>query len=364
MTEILLTLRKDTGYDRQVMRGVIAAARERAGWHVRIVDPESHPEDVLPAWRPTGVVGRLSDPKLVSALADTRIPAVLTSHTESDLPRVGLDEAAIGRMAAAELRGMGFEHFAYVSYGRGPIGVARGEAFTAALGRPCPQTCAEQDEAAGAAWVAGLPTPVAVFSSNDLAGAAALEWALAAGRSVPDEFAVLGVDDDELVCETAAVPLSSIAVPARRIGELAVEMLEELLAQGEAEPALRLLAPVGVVHRRSTQVRLAGDDEVAAALRFIRDHVDRPISVADVLDEVGVSRRKLEVKFKNLLGRTPLAEIQRVRVDRVKRLLTGTSMPLEELAEACGLNSRAQLNRVFKAATGHTPAAYRQTYRR
>lgn len=366
MPEIVLSLRREIGYDRQIMRGVIAAARQRAGWRVRVINVAADPAAALRLQPPDGTVGRFVGHTLTQTVTELGIPAVAAANTGINLPRVGLDETAIGRLAADELAALGFEHFAFVGVGTLRFSVERGEAFAEALrrrGRSFATAEMGLAEAKGVAWLRDCPIPLAIFAANDDAGQVALEWAHAAGLRVPDEVAVLGVDDDELTCETAATPLSSISVPGRRVGELAVTMLEQLMRTGTADPLLRLLPPTGVVHRRSTETQVAADPALAEALRFMRDHAHEPIQVSDVLDAVMISRRKLEGEFKRLLGRSPGAELRRVRVERAKRLLTDANLALPEVAEACGLASRVQLNRVFKAETGYTPAAYRRQFR-
>jgi len=345
---------------------VIHAARLRPGWRVQVIGIQQHPADSVRADPPDAVLGRFLGSQLTEALAERSIPAVATSNTGVDLPRVGVNEAAIGQLAANELSALGFEHFAVVPFGQGGASAQRQQAFTEAIAArrlPCAAGPLTEDEAEGAAWLAAQPAPLAVFATNDMAGARVLRWAEDAGRHVPDELAVLGVDDDDLICETAATPLSSIAIPGRRIGEIAVEMLEQLFTDGAADPPLRLLEPTGVVHRRSTETQVATDPDLAAALSFIRDHAREPITVGDVLDAVMISRRKLEGEFKRVLGHSPAAEIRRVRVERAKRLLSASDLSLPAVAEASGLGSRVQLNRVFRKATGHTPAAYRRMYR-
>ncbi len=212
-------------------------------------------------------------------------------------------------------------------------------------------------------WIKVQPTPMGVFAVNDDLATDFLDACQRAGAQVPDTFAVLGVDNDDLVCETAAWPLSSITLPTRRIGETAVRMLQDLLNGNPPEPASpRLLPPGRVIHRVSTDVIASGQLAIAAAVRYIRNHRDRPVSVDDVAGHAGVSRRKFEQLLRSSLHTTPLQLIHRERIALARELLASTSLTLDQIAESSGLGSREQLSRIFKNLTGQTPAAFRTTH--
>jgi LacI family transcriptional regulator len=184
-----------------------------------------------------------------------------------------------------------------------------------------------------------------------------------AGLRVPDEVAVVGVDNDDLFCGLARPSLSSIIVPAERIGFEAAAVLERLLAGAKAPRNPRLIPPAGVVTRQSSDVLAGGDPDVTAAVRFIRDHGHRPISVEDVLRAVPVSRRSLERRFRALLGRGLGEEIRRAHLQRAKDLLAATALSVTEVAGQAGFAGVHYLSRVFRQETGLTPTAYRRQVR-
>ncbi|GAB4182389.1 MAG: hypothetical protein Fur0032_23440 [Terrimicrobiaceae bacterium] len=212
-------------------------------------------------------------------------------------------------------------------------------------------------------WLENLPKPCAVFAYADDHARRILGECERLGLSVPEEVAVLGCDNDEIECELAPLPISSVAFPLRRIGYQAASVLQHLMDGGEPpEGALRLL-PTGIVTRRSTDIIAVKDMAVARAVRFISGHASEPIDVGDVVKACGASRRYLERRFNILLGRTPKQEIQRKRLSIARRLLAETLLPMPEVAEACGFSDAKMLSSVFRADAGVTPSEFRRAAR-
>jgi LacI family transcriptional regulator len=178
---------------------------------------------------------------------------------------------------------------------------------------------------------------------------------------IPHHTAVLGVDDDRLLCRFASPPLSSIALPNDRVGYLAAETLDRLLA-GETVPAERLLPPLHVVERESTALLAVEDAAVAAAMQFIAENADEPLQVEDVAREAGLSARTLQRRFRKALGRTVWAEIHRAHVSRAQKLLTGTRMSIAEIAVASGFADFRRMAEAFRKSVGVSPAAYRRQH--
>jgi LacI family transcriptional regulator len=185
-----------------------------------------------------------------------------------------------------------------------------------------------------------------------------------AGVRVPAEVAVVGVDDDELFCELADPPLSSVALNAEHGGYRTAHLLDQMI-QKKVDTKQRLIVePTHVMMRRSTAVKVALESaEVGTALSFIHRHRSRQFSVDDVAREAGVSRRNLEVKFRKAVGRTILDEIQRVRLDHAKRMLRETELTIPQVAKASGYNSASYLTQVFRKEVGVTPSKYRTRFR-
>jgi len=180
---------------------------------------------------------------------------------------------------------------------------------------------------------------------------------------VPDEVAVVAVDNDELLCELAHPPLSSVIPNTRRTGYEAAALLDRLMSGGKSRGETHLIPPLGVATRLSTDVLAIEDPHVSRAVRFIREHACDGINVQDVLRAVPQSRRLLEGRFRKLLGRTPHEEILRVQVQRVKQLLTETDLTLDAIAERTGFSHTEYLSVVFRREVGTPPGRFREQNR-
>ena len=201
------------------------------------------------------------------------------------------------------------------------------------------------------------------MSCNDDCGREVLDAALLAGLAVPDEMAVVGVDNDEILCELCDPPLSSVALNAEPGGYAAAELLDGLMSGRIQKPRNILVEAVGVVARRSTEVLAIEDRKVAQALQFIRKHEGEAIRVGDVLHAVPISRRSLEMRFRQALHRTIHEEILRARLRHARRLLRESDITLDELAERAGFGSASHLSAVFSRQMGLPPARYRKRLR-
>jgi LacI family transcriptional regulator len=213
-----------------------------------------------------------------------------------------------------------------------------------------------------AQWIQSLPKPLGLMACNDFRGIQALDACRRAGIAVPEEVAVIGVDNEELVCTLAYPPLSSVVPDARRIGYEAAALLDRLM-RGEPEPATPLsIPPAEVVTRLSTDVNAITDPEVAAAMRFIREHACEGIGVHDILCQVPVSRSVLQRRFRRLLGRSIHAVIAGVRLRHAKQLLVETDLPLAAIAKRTGFSHVEYLCAAFRQSVGSPPGAYRREH--
>lgn len=291
-------------------------------------------------------------------------------------PVVSLDDHAVGAMAARHLMDCQLERFAF--YGQTPGNVLAGKrlaGFCAALGKRAfrcdvspvawptgVEWLTHVHRPALIAWLRALPKPVGVMAVDDAAAHDLAAACLEADLGVPDHVAILGVNNDDLLCEGAWPPVSSIEADYTRVGYAAARMLERLLAGEELAPAERhvRLPPLNVVQRQSTSVLAIANADLADAVRFIREHACDPCTVHDVLRHVPVGRRWLEKQFAATLGRTPHDEITRVRMDAARRLLLQPELKVVEVAERCGFSAVQNFARAFREVMRTTPAAYRR----
>jgi LacI family transcriptional regulator len=318
-----------------------------------------------------GIIGVFDDRVTVDAIATSGIKAVNVS-TNADhptLPLVGHDDQAIGRMGAEYLLGRGFRELAFFADTNEWLTHARLSAFREVIedaGRPCHARTFAAGSVANFSvrdqvgrWLEELPKPIAIMTHMDYLARVTVNAAVRLGLRVPDDVAVLGVNNDRWTSILAMHSVSSIELDRHRQGLLAAETLDGLMAGGQPPPP-RFIPPVGVVTRQSTDITLVEDEMVMSALSYIREHCTSGIIVEDVLDHVEVSRRNLELRMKRAVGMTPQVAIYRAQIERVKGMLSATGRPIESIARECGFSAPARLNEVFKRLTGMTPGQYRQ----
>jgi LacI family transcriptional regulator len=221
---------------------------------------------------------------------------------------------------------------------------------------------AEQENLA--AWLAALPKPIGIMACYDVMGLRVLDACRRSQIAIPEQVAVIGVDNDELLCDLADPPLTSIAHDIEAIGYESAALLDRMM-RGENPPERpTMLLPRGIVLRKSTDIVAVDDKFVARALSFIRQRACSGITVAQVAGHVGMRRRSLERRFQVSLGRTPGDEIARVRLEHIKTLLTETDFTLEAIAHKTGFKDASSVSVFFANQTGQAPGRYRNTFAR
>jgi LacI family transcriptional regulator len=210
-------------------------------------------------------------------------------------------------------------------------------------------------------WLEQLPKPVGIMACNDIRGQQVVNACRHLGLLVPDEVAVTGVDNDEVLCELSDPPLTSVAPNTGRIGYEAAALLELMMKGGERPKVPIAIPPLGIVTRRSTDVLAIPDRPIAAALRLIREHACDGIRVPDLLKVAALSRSVFERRFVQAVGRSPKAEILRVQLARARQLLTETDVPLPQVAERCGFKHPEHFSTIFREKTGTPPGQFRAT---
>jgi LacI family transcriptional regulator len=375
--EVALLIETSNAYARGLLQGVVHYIREHQPWSFHLMEQGrgDDPPAWLAGWKGDGIIARIETPNIAAAVIKAGLPAVDLSAARlvPGLPWVETDDAEIARLAAEHLLERGFRHFAFCGVERFNWSRWREEHFAErvrAAGHVChafrPKTkgaAAEQVAEIGR-WIATLPKPVGIMACYDSRGQQVLDACRSAGLAVPDEVAVIGVDNDELLCELASPPLSSVVPNAHRAGYVAAARLDRLMAGKKVTPMAELIPPLGVANRHSTDAFALDDRAIVRAVRMIREHACEGINVSDVLKTVPLSRRVLEQRFQKLLGRTPREEILQVRLARVKQLLGETELALYQIAERTGFEHVEYLSVVFKRETGVTPSAWRADARR
>lgn len=375
--KVALLIETSNAYARGLLEGIVAYQREQRPWSLHLAEHGrgDKPPAWLADWDGDGIIARVENAAIARALRPLRLPIVDVSAARllPSLPWFETDDAAVAQMGYEHLRERGFRNFAYCGDPRFNWSNWRQEHFERAVraegGSFFAYTLAGAAAGGGdepeaiAHWLRKLPKPVAVMACYDLRGLQLLDACRRLAIPVPDEVAVIAVDNDALLCELAHPPLSSVIPNTRRTGYEAAALLDALMAGGQARGETHLIPPLGVATRQSTDVLAIEDPHVSRAVRFIREHACDGINVQDVLRAVPQARRLLEARFRKLLGRTPHAEILRVQLQRVKQLLTETDLTIEVIAERTGFAHSEYLSVVFRREVGLPPGRYREQHR-
>jgi LacI family transcriptional regulator len=379
---VALLIESTRAYGRELLSGVAAFLKVHGPWSV--FHQERGLGDATPGWLRNwtgdGVIGRFETRDLVRLVRRRGIPAV-DLRGRFDIPGTPLietDDRAVVRLAVQHLAGRGLTQFAFCGFSGANYSERRLAYFREFLGAatpvpvfesPPPQTAADtvllesmglSQEDALARWLRQLPRPVGVFACNDIRAQQVLNTCRARGVAVPDDVSVIGVDNDEILCNLSYPSLSSVQPDARGIGYQAARLLEKMMHGEQVSAATVFVPPCGVVARGSTDGLAIPDRHVVAAVRFIRDHACRGIDVPDVLAQVPLSRSTLERRFQRHLGCSPKEEIIRVRIGRVKQLLAETDYTLAAVARRTGFNSVEHLSALFAQRVGQPPGQYRR----
>jgi len=365
----------------RTLHGIHEYATEHGGWSL-VISPEAHflPVSSLQGWDGDGVIAMINTPDDARIARSLGVPVVNISGALEDagLPRVRVDYRAAGQLAAEHLLDGGFRRFAY--YGLQGFWYARlfGEGFAERVGEygaKCvvhespPSIGAakpwQQGQAELEAWLSTLQTPVGLAASHDNRARMVIDACHRLQLQVPEDVAVIGLNNDTLTCEYCNPPLSSVARNAQQVGYQVAALLDRLIQGEQPPPRDILIEPVGVVRRASTNVLAVEDPQLAKAVRFIQENVGQPFGVQAVLEHSNVSRRWLEYAFQKWLRRTPHAFICETRVAHAQKLLASSDeLSYSEIARACGFSSNKRLNVVFRRITGVAPREFRETQRK
>ena len=373
---VALLVETSNAYGRGLLLGIRNYLIVNPGWSIYLGEHGRHETDLswLDSWRGHGVIARIENEQTADHVRRLGLPAVDLSAARllPELPCVETNDDVIAQWAVDHFAVRGLRHFAYCGDVRFAWSVKRGARFAQDVRergfepeefRMEPSGTLADDRLAMADWLQSLPKPVGILACYDIAGQELLEACKIAGLAVPDSVAVIGVDNDELICNLTSPPLSSIQSNAIGTGFLAASLLDEMMAGEQVDAKLRLIEPLRVVTRQSSDLLSVSDPQVAKALQLIRDHADDGVAVTTVQQAVGLSRRSLDYRFLSVLGRTVHEEITRVRMERLADLLIGTDWTLTRLAESLNFSHSEYMGVAFKKFTGKSPGEYRRANR-
>jgi len=371
--EIALFIPPTPGYLSDVVSGVQECARALGNWAVETCYSLPLAEAHMSFWKPDGILLNATDGDWAPLIRRLGIPTVqIGGNAIPGIPQVRTDNAAIGELAAKYLLERGFSRFACMGYAYVEWSQNRRNAFERMLKSRGFESLvfegqrgwihANQVTGRIADWVRTLPKPIAVFACHDRAAMLLGHACAHLGIRVPEDVAILGVDNNLFECGFTHQPISSVMGSARRIGYHAAAMLDQLMHGRPVESKLLLVQPAGVETRASTDIFAVADPDVAASLRYIEKHADAPIMVKDVAKAVFATRRMLERKFKDLLHSSPRERILLAHLQRAKRLLIHTQLSMLDVGLRSGFLSGSQFSTVFKREIGIGPTEFRRLY--
>ncbi|MEM9367214.1 MAG: XylR family transcriptional regulator [Planctomycetota bacterium] len=375
---VALLIETSNGYSRGLLEGIIAYAKHHGHWSIQLNEQEqgAPPPQWLRSWKGDGIIARIETDAIGRALQALSLPIVDLSAARHlrGIPWADTQDKAISQLAVEHFRERGFDRLCYC----GDAGFAWSQArcrhfreFALQAGasffehqsvhRYDPGFRWDGHRRAIAGWLKTLPRPAAIMGCNDFQAMALLDVCRDLGILVPEEMAVIGVDNDRLICELSEPSLTSIIPDTYGTGYEAAELLDRMM-NGDViatdEPLLT--QPKGVCTRESTDTVAIADLEISRALSYIRRNALANIRVNDILKHSTLSRRALEHRFSKCVGHTPHEEITRVRISRIKSMLAHSRLTVQEIATRAGYEHPEYMAAAFKKATGMTPTQYRQ----
>lgn len=378
--KVILLIDGSGALGRGLLRGIAKYSRLHGPWafyrkapfyRLQGFDAKTLPQ--LKQWGATGVI--LRDVKQTEDIIAMGLPTIVTEIHEqlTGFPSIVSDAEAIGKMGAEHLLNCGFTRFAYCGFDM-LRNRRRHEAFSKRLAtagfevHSYKQTQAQLRQAWNTEqtlmvdWLKSLPKPIGLMTCTDDMSQYVIEACKIAQLHIPDQVAIIGVDNDELICDLSTPPLSSIAVNSETAGYEAAQTLNMLMSGKQVTNPTILVRPTEVVTRQSTNILAIEDSEVVKAIEFVRGYANKIIKVHDVVAATTLTRRALEQRFGNILNRSIHDEIKRERTRRIAHMLTETNLSIAEIAVSLGHTRVEHLARYFRQEMGMTPLAYRKKY--
>jgi LacI family transcriptional regulator len=375
LPQVALLIETSNAYARGLLKGITSYVREHRPWSIYL--PElgrgDAPPDWIRGWHGDGIIARIENDTIAKFIEQKSIPVidVSTARLIPNLLCVETDDKNFAEVAAQHFFQRGFKHLAFCGDKRFKWSENRRVHFLNILtshGINCHVHDLHEGDnaphpditAAMQLWLKSLPQPVGIFCCYDILARMVLDNCRSLTIPVPEEVAVLGVDNDELICDLCHPPLSSVIPNTQKTGYLAAQLLDQLMNGQPLNNETHLVESLGVATRQSTDMLAIEDQEMIMVLRYIREHACEGIQVSDILKLVSMSRRVLESRFRKAVGRTPHEEIARIRIERVKELLAESEVSIEKIALRTGFEHPEYLTVAFKRETGISPSEYRK----
>ncbi len=378
--KVVLLINPSRKYTQGILSGIARYYRFRGMWNLyrpldyREKKAKTNLLQIIKDLKPDGILMR--EPPDMDKIIKMNIPAVTFPYSQEAFPKVAnavVDHIVVGEMAARHFFERGFRHFAYIGFEDWWWSLRRREGFLRKLRQSgykintytslTKKKLRWSDELSQVAdWIRSLPKPIAIMACNDDRGELVIEACKIANVPVPEDVSVIGVDNDQLVCDLCNPPLSSISLSLEKSGYEAAKLLDQLMSKELDIPHNIRIIPTHVAIRRSTDTLAIDDKEVAAAVRFIKNNIKKNLCVLDVVDNVALSRRVLEKRFRILLNKSIHIEIKENRIRLMEQMLYDNSMSILEIAHELNFTDVTHFSRYFRDAKGLSPNEYRKKF--
>lgn len=375
---VALMIETSNEYARGLLRGIVSYLEEHGVWAIHLPEQGrgADPPGWLKNWQGDGIIARIETEPIANAVKILKIPIVDVSSARliPDLPWVETDDNKIAELAFEHLGDRyqslafcGVEGFNWSKWRKDSfekLATRHGIPFSEYTqpSRISRKYSANRERRKIADWIRNLDKPVGLFACYDIQAQTLLDICREQDIDVPEDVAILGVDNDELLCKLCKPKLSSVIPDTHTAGYEAARLLDSLMEGKRVKKRAHLIPPIGIANRQSTELMATSDAEVNIALRWIKEHVCDGIGVKDLLSQIPISRRSLEHRFVKTLGRTPHQEINRQRMIQIKKLLLTTNLSLATVAKNTGFRSVDYMSVFFKREMKIPPGSYRRKF--
>lgn len=376
---VALLMETSNEYSRGVIKGIYGYIKEHDQWDVYLGEysrGEPNPEWLL-SWTGDGIIARIENEAIAQLIKQCNLPTVDTSSANliNDIPWVETDDEKIAEVAYEHLKECGLKNFAFVgahynwSQWRGNhfkklLQAADTQGYFYAP-QPGNANNLIEEQKQIEKWLINLPKPIGVFAAYDQLGRVVIDSCHKLGLMVPEQVAVIGVDNDPLICELCSPTLTSVVPDTFTTGYLAATLLESLMNGMDNVQITNRIPPLGIKKRRSSDSLAIDDPHISKALHYIHEHAAIGLfNIEEILDFIPLTRRVFEKKFQQLVGKSPYKEAQRIRVERIKQLLEETNLSLQDISEKIGFEHVSYMSFLFKRETGKTPISYREKFKK